>query len=219
MEALSRFAHEPHRPPDVWFAEAAAVGLGTQLELAAVRAAVAGLDQLPRDTYLAAERVARRRPVPATCRYPPPRSARLVLELTEHTGIATTATGRGPRTAARVGVRLSVDDAGAGFASLRHILNLNPDIIKLDIGLIQGIDADPARRALASALVSFAGEIDAVIVAEGIETESELATLSALGVTYGQGFHLARPGQLPLPERLPFAKAATGEAGGAPARS
>jgi len=215
-EALARFAPEPRRPPDVWFAEATAVGLGTPLELAAVRAAVRRLGDLPPSAYLAVNvspDAAQSRELAEITRALPTR--RLVLELTEHTGIADygeLAEALEPMRAS--GVRLSVDDAGAGFASLRHILNLCPDIIKLDIGLIRGIDADPARRALASALVGFAGEIDAVIVAEGIETELELATLCALGVTYGQGFHLARPGQLPLPERLPFAEAATGEAGG-----
>ena len=131
-----------------------------------------------------------------------------MLELTEHAGIADyneLAEALAPLRES--GVRLSVDDAGAGFASLRHILNLRPDIIKLDIGLIRGIDADPARRALASALVGFAAEIGAVIVAEGIETPDELATLCALRVTYGQGYHLARPGGLPFPERLLMARA------------
>jgi EAL domain-containing protein (putative c-di-GMP-specific phosphodiesterase class I)/CheY-like chemotaxis protein len=203
VEALSRFAHEPHRPPDVWFAEAAAVGLGTQLELAAIRAAVRGLNQLPNDTYLALNVSPDTVQSPQLADIVRPAAQRLVLELTEHTGISDyrqLAEALLPLRAS--GVRLSVDDAGAGFASLRHILNLNPDIIKLDIGLIQGINADPARRALASALVSFAADINASIIAEGIETEAELATLLRLHVTHGQGFHLARPSPLPLPAKL-----------------
>jgi EAL domain-containing protein (putative c-di-GMP-specific phosphodiesterase class I)/CheY-like chemotaxis protein len=206
-EALARFSPEPRRTPDVWFAEAATVGLGTPLELAAVRAAVRRLHDLPPKAYLAVNvspDTAQSAGLAEITRHLP--AQRLVLELTEHAGIADydeLADALGPLRSA--GVKLSVDDAGAGFASLRHILNLKPDIIKLDIGLIRGIDADPARRALTSALVGFAAEIDANIIAEGIETADELATLLHLGVTYGQGYHLARPGRLPLPDSLPLA--------------
>jgi EAL domain-containing protein (putative c-di-GMP-specific phosphodiesterase class I) len=89
-----------------------------------------------------------------------------------------------------------VDDAGAGFAGLQHVLRLRPDILKLDIALTNGINRDPARRALSTALISFAAEIDAVIVAEGIETREELETLRSLGVPWGQGYHLGRPSEL-----------------------
>jgi EAL domain-containing protein (putative c-di-GMP-specific phosphodiesterase class I) len=97
----------------------------------------------------------------------------------------------------RDGIRLAIDDAGAGYASLRHILQLTPDYIKLDISLTRNIDSWRPQRALAAALVAFAREIDAVITAEGIETASELAALRDLGVTLGQGFYLGRPGDLP----------------------
>lgn len=95
------------------------------------------------------------------------------------------------------GARLAVDDAGAGFASLRHVLKLSPDFIKLDTSLITGIDHDRGRRALAAGLIAFAGELHAEIIAEGIETLGELQALRALGVRYGQGFYLAVPGPLP----------------------
>ena len=92
-----------------------------------------------------------------------------------------------------------MDDAGAGFASFRHILNLQPDVIKLDIGLTRGIDSDPARRALGRALLSFGMDAyNASIVAEGIETKDEFNTLKALGFSAGQGFYLGRPSRLPL---------------------
>jgi EAL domain-containing protein (putative c-di-GMP-specific phosphodiesterase class I) len=97
------------------------------------------------------------------------------------------------------GVRVAVDDTGAGYAGLAHILRLRPDIIKLDIDLTRGIDADPVRRALAASLVAFGGDIGATITAEGIETGEELEALRTLGVTCGQGYYLARPGPLPLP--------------------
>jgi EAL domain-containing protein (putative c-di-GMP-specific phosphodiesterase class I) len=96
-------------------------------------------------------------------------------------------------------VRLAVDDAGAGFASLRHILRLAPDFIKLDRTLIDGIEKDRSRQALAAGLISFAERIDATIIAEGIEQIAEVDMLTSLGVGYGQGFFLARPGPLPLP--------------------
>ena len=94
------------------------------------------------------------------------------------------------------GARLAIDDAGAGFASLQHIVRLSPDFIKLDITLTRNIDADPVRRALATALISFASEIGADIIAEGIETEAEFQTLRGLGVPFGQGFYFGDPAPL-----------------------
>jgi EAL domain-containing protein (putative c-di-GMP-specific phosphodiesterase class I) len=118
----------------------------------------------------------------------------VVLELTEHVGVddysALTEALAGLR---RRGVRLAVDDAGSGFASLRHVLNLAPDVIKLDGELVGGLDRDPARRALAGALLAFGADIGAEVVAEGIETARECAVLRGLGFRLGQGHHLGRP--------------------------
>ena len=91
------------------------------------------------------------------------------------------------------GVRVAIDDAGAGFASLRHILKLRPDLIKLDMSLIRDINLDPFKQALATSLISFAEKSNAMIVAEGIESEAELSMLVELGVGYGQGFFLGEP--------------------------
>ncbi|MGH9028106.1 MAG: EAL domain-containing protein, partial [Acidimicrobiales bacterium] len=129
---------------------------------------------------------------------------RIVLEVTEHSEIDDYACFGDSLSELRSnGVRLAVDDAGAGFASFRHILNIQPDIIKLDVALTRGIDADPARQALGSALLTFGLDaFNAGVVAEGIENERELATLRALGYPFGQGYHLGRPGpvpQIPLP--------------------
>jgi EAL domain-containing protein (putative c-di-GMP-specific phosphodiesterase class I) len=130
---------------------------------------------------------------------------RVVLELTEHTGIDdyqlfSTAIGE----LRSNGLRLAVDDAGAGYSSFRHILNLQPDIIKMDISLTRGIDTDPARRALGSALLTFGLDAyNASIVAEGIETLSEMVTLQSLGCRYGQGYYLGRPANIAtLPRQL-----------------
>lgn len=206
MEALARFDVEPRRSPDQWFDEAAMVGRGTELELAAVRAALRHLDRLPPDVFLSLN------VSPATALEPVlrqllhPESGRVVLELTEHDRIDdydrlidALAELR------RRGLRVAVDDAGAGYAGLRHILRLRPDIIKLDLDLTRNIDTDPARRALSTAMVSFAREVDATIIAEGIESESELQTVHSLGIGLGQGYHLGRPAPLPTtPSRRPF---------------
>ena len=123
---------------------------------------------------------------------------RLVVEITEHDPLehyeALTAFLSEFR--ARGG-RLAVDDVGAGFANFGHILKLSPDLIKLDVSLTRGIDADPSRRALARSLVSFGSEIGAPLIAEGIETEGELRVLRRFGVTFGQGYLLGRPAESP----------------------
>ena len=124
-------------------------------------------------------------------------ASRMVVEITEHEAIedyevlATALEGLREH-----GVRVAIDDAGAGFASLRHTLLLRPDIVKVDTSLTRDIDSDRAKRALTSALVSFGEEMGIAIVAEGIETRRELDELVALGVPFGQGFYLAKPAPL-----------------------
>jgi EAL domain-containing protein (putative c-di-GMP-specific phosphodiesterase class I) len=95
-------------------------------------------------------------------------------------------------------VRLAIDDAGAGFASLRHIVRLDPDIIKLDITLTRRIEKDPVRQALTVALVSFANQVGATVVAEGVETELQLEVLRLTGIRFAQGFLLGPPGPVPV---------------------
>jgi EAL domain-containing protein (putative c-di-GMP-specific phosphodiesterase class I) len=194
MEALARFTAHPEGPAAV-FASAEALGLGVDLELAAVTAALAVLPDVPAPLYLSVN------VSPAAVLDPRlghllcgTEAGRVVLELTEHAAVEDYPhLVERLRSVSAAGFRFAVDDAGAGFASLRHILDLGPDVIKLDIALIRGIDTDPARRALARALVLFADELGAVLIAEGIETQTELATLQGLGVTHGQGYHLGRP--------------------------
>jgi EAL domain-containing protein (putative c-di-GMP-specific phosphodiesterase class I) len=119
---------------------------------------------------------------------------RVVLELTEHASVMDYRELTEALTPLRaLGLRIAIDDAGAGYASMRHILSIEPDLVKLDISLTRGIDADRKRRALASALIAFARETDVGIVAEGVETSAELLTLQSLGVKRAQGFYLARP--------------------------
>src|SRR5207302_1055710 len=124
----------------------------------------------------------------------------LVIEITEHAPVEDyDGLNEALRSFRERGGRLAVDDAGAGFSSLRHILRLVPDFIKLDGALTRGIDTDRTRRALGAALISFASEIGVPIIAEGIETQAEVDALRALEVTCGQGFFLGEPGPLAAP--------------------
>ena len=197
-EALSRFDRDPRRPPNEWFAEAEEVGLGRELELAAAQAAAA-VSQPPPGAMLTLNVSPQTVGAPELLDWIVSSPwARIAIEVTEHVRIAdydALADAVGPLRAA--GVLLAVDDAGAGFASLNHILRLQPDIIKLDISLVSGIDADPVRRALTAALVAFASETHATLIAEGVETAREQRTVAELGVPWAQGFGLGRPGPLP----------------------
>ncbi len=201
FEALTRFRKEPYRSPDHWFADAAAVGLGLEMELAAIRAAIAAFPRLPKDASLsvnASPGVVTSGLLEASldARH----LDRTIVEITEHAQVddyAALRTALDPLI--RKGVKIAVDDAGAGFSGLRHIVQIAPDIIKMDMSLTRGIDEDRARRALASAMVYYGRETGAAVVAEGIETEGELLTLKLLGIHRGQGYLLGRPGALPAP--------------------
>lgn len=199
VEALARFAMPPQMGPDQWFADAYRVDRGAELELLAIELAVDNMARLPPGAYLALnvsphtilggglrERL---RELPLE---------RLVLEVTEHVPIeeyACLSAALAPLR--RSGLRLAIDDAGSGYASFRHILQLQPDLIKLDASLIRDIHLDQGRRALASALTAFATETGSKVVAEGIESRDELAVLRELGVHAGQGYLLGRPAPLP----------------------
>jgi EAL domain-containing protein (putative c-di-GMP-specific phosphodiesterase class I)/ActR/RegA family two-component response regulator len=201
VEALARFPGEPKRPPNVWFNEAVDIGLGVELQVAAVRLALPALDVLPVDVFLSVNvdptTAASPEFADALRRWP---SDRIVIELTEHAPTGDYPTLRGALdTFRRSGTRIAVDDAGAGFASMRHILELAPDLIKLDVSIVRDIDTEASHRALASALVGFAREIDVGLVAEGVETAEEACALYSLGITLIQGYFAARPG--PIPDR------------------
>jgi EAL domain-containing protein (putative c-di-GMP-specific phosphodiesterase class I) len=195
MEALARFPSDPRGGPDLVLAEAEMAGLGNELELLAFQAAGERVRDVPDDVFLAVN-------VSPSLVLTPAFAAllgtlpldRIVVEITEHSRIDDYAAIRFALSRARLeGLRLAIDDAGAGFASFNHILALAPDIIKLDVSLIQGVDRDPNRRSLVTSMLNFGRQIGTEIIAEGIETEPELATLRELGVRYGQGFLLGRP--------------------------
>lgn len=203
VEALSRFGQLPVRSPDKWFAEAASVGLGVELELAAIEVALEQLHLVPSSSYVSlnasVETMVSDR---FTELIADVAAERIVLELTEHTEVSNYLYLEQRIELLRSrGVRLAVDDAGSGYSGLTHILNLKPDVIKLDIALTRGIDKDPARRSLGRALLNFGLDAyNASLVAEGVETEGELETLRSLGCPLGQGFYLGRPALL-LPKR------------------
>lgn len=198
VEALSRFSTPPHQPPDAWFADAWRVGLGADLELAALEAALAGLGRLPAHCRMAINVSAAvitheelSRQVLAAG------ATRIIIELTEQAAVDDYDHVRAAVDALRErGALLAIDDIGAGFASIRHIVRLVPDIIKLDRDLVDGIDTDPVRKNLAEALVRFAAAVGSDIVAEGIETTRELRAVRELGIRYGQGYLLGPPARI-----------------------
>lgn len=196
FEALSRFSAPPTRAPNLWFSEAHTIGLGVELELKAIGMALQTKQRINAGLDLAVNAS------PETILHPKFEKLlsdlngfrNLVLEITEHAAVE-----KYEEIASRLkpyrddGLHIAVDDAGAGYASFRHILNLQPDRIKLDMSLTRNIDTDPAKRALAAALIHFCAETGSMLVAEGVETAGEVATLIELGVKKAQGYFLGKP--------------------------
>ncbi|MCU1449926.1 MAG: diguanylate phosphodiesterase, partial [Acidimicrobiales bacterium] len=177
------------------------LGLAPNLDLAIIETTFGDIDRLP-DGYvsinLSPSTLLDSRLCDALLAEGVP-AERIVIEVTEHARIPDYE--RAERLLAVIrasGIRLAVDDAGAGYATFRHILSLAPDIIKMDRSITQDIHVDPPRRALATALVIFAGEIGATVIAEGAETAGEIRALRRAGIHRAQGFGLARPAPLPL---------------------
>jgi len=194
-EALARFPVEYDLSTGRWFEEAARHGMSIRLELAAARVALDQLARIPADAYLAINAS------PETVCSDELKSMleahdmrRLVLEITEHTPVEDYGRLNACLSALQaLGLRIAVDDTGAGFSSLRHVLRLAPDIIKLDFTLVREVDQRPRMQALIAALLTFARGTQAELVAEGVETAEQLQTLKTLGVPYAQGYHLGHP--------------------------
>jgi EAL domain-containing protein (putative c-di-GMP-specific phosphodiesterase class I) len=194
-EALTRFQAEPYRSPDAWLHEAAEVGMATGLEFAMARAALAGLRQLPPETTMAINLSpdAVMTPDFADLLGLQP-LGRIILELTEHAAVSDYPALNAALAPYRAhGLRIAADDAGAGYSCFRHVLELRPDVIKLDLSLTRNIDTDSARASLAGALTMFGRTIGSEIVAEGVETLNELDVMREIGVTKVQGYLLGRP--------------------------
>jgi EAL domain-containing protein (putative c-di-GMP-specific phosphodiesterase class I) len=195
-ESLARFTGPPHATPDRWFAAAQAAGVGAELEARALRAALAARPALPPNCFLSANIG------PAALLAEPVSEVfadvgdlhGVVVEITEQTAVAdydALGTAIAPLRAA--GAMVAVDDAGAGFASLRHIALLRPDFVKVDRELVAGIDLDESKAAAVEALGLFTSRLDAWLVAEGVETTAELDRLLSLRVPLAQGYGLGRP--------------------------
>jgi EAL domain-containing protein (putative c-di-GMP-specific phosphodiesterase class I) len=212
FEALARFHTEPYRPPDHWFRAAATVGSGTRLELHAITIALQGLAALPSDTFLSVNAspstITSSHLIETLAGFP---AERIVLEVTEQEPISSYeefAEALRPLRAA--GTKFAVDDVGAGNAGLMHIAQLNPDILKLDRTITAQICSNRHMRALTAAITGFATEIGCAVLAEGIENDEQLAIITALGASLGQGYLLGRPGPAPQPIDTATRQFATG---------
>ena len=191
-EALTRFSDRV--PPDVRFADADSVGLGIELERATLEAALAASSGLPAGRFVHlnvspgfVRSGTELRALLSSTR------ARIVLEVTEHAAVGDYAAFRAAIEGIGRPVLLAVDDAGAGFASFRHILELQPAFVKLDASLVRGIDADPGKQALVAGMHHFTSRTQRRLIAEGVETEAEADALRALEVRLGQGYLFGRP--------------------------
>jgi EAL domain-containing protein (putative c-di-GMP-specific phosphodiesterase class I)/FixJ family two-component response regulator len=191
-EALTRFADDVS--PDQRFAEATAIGLGPELEAATLKASLSAAAELPESAALnlnvSPAMIMARQSLQQLLRGA---GRPIVLEVTEHAEIADYEAFRASFSKLRPRMELAVDDAGAGFASLRHILELRPAYVKLDRSLIAGLESDEARQAMIVGLRHFARSVGCRLIAEGIETEAELDVLRSLEIQLAQGFLLGRP--------------------------
>jgi len=192
-EALARFPGAPGRPPSTWFAQANACGLGPQLEAAAIRSALAR-DGRPPGTHIAVN------VSPSALSSEVVRSvlagdlSDLVIELTEHeVYVGDSLLADSLADLRERGARIAIDDTGAGYAGLKQVMWVRPDIVKLDLDLTREIHADPVRMALVESLVRFARRVGATVCAEGIEHPDDIAVLANLDVPWGQGYALGRP--------------------------
>src|SRR4051794_19062580 len=196
FEALSRFNAEEPRTPDAWFNQAARCGRGLALEMAAIKAALAGAHDRPRGTYLSLNFSPSALGSPKLMAILPRNMSDIVVEVTEHELASEDGALEDGLAKMRArGARIAVDDAGAGYAGLNQVMRVQPDVIKLDRSLIEGVHSDSAKAALVEFFVMFARRVGAAVCTEGIETLDELRTLINLGVTYGQGYLLGRPGE------------------------
>jgi EAL domain-containing protein (putative c-di-GMP-specific phosphodiesterase class I) len=191
-EALTRFADGTR--PDKRFLEAHMAGMSVRLEMACIMDQLEAAAWLPQGTWVSLNIS------PALASAVVPLVASLeradrevVLEITEHVEIADYQKLVGALELIRGRARLAVDDAGAGYAGLRHILELRPHFVKLDVSLVRNVDSDPARQAMVAGMAHFAGNSGCELIAEGIETEGERDELVRLGVGLGQGYWFGKP--------------------------
>lgn len=197
LEALSRFpGHE--QSPAVVFEEAASCGLGIELEMVAVRAALVDLADVPVpvrvNVNVSPETLYADELRDALVDVPP---NRLVVEVTEHAAVEDYSQMRAAsRWLRHRGVGLAIDDVGMGFSGLNRILETEPQELKLDAAVIRNVDTSAVKQALVEMFCTFGRRAGFGIVAEGIETDAELEALRDLGAPIGQGYYLWRPAPL-----------------------
>jgi EAL domain-containing protein (putative c-di-GMP-specific phosphodiesterase class I) len=191
-EGLTRFPASSDLNPAQWFHAARRAGHGVDLEHAALRTILAAARGISGDRPVAVNLSPSAVLEPTIQDLLAAQDRALIVEITEHEPFPHDL-GLGLKHLRDRGMQVAVDDAGAGYASFTQLLRLRPDIIKIDGELIADINDDPAKRALVTALASLASELHAKIVAEAVETPSQLQTLLRLGIEYGQGFHLGLP--------------------------
>jgi EAL domain-containing protein (putative c-di-GMP-specific phosphodiesterase class I) len=188
-EALSRFPQQWGLPPDRCFADAHMIGEGHRLEILALRRAAEHLAHVrgyvamnvSPPTLLTPECTDLLAGLPLD---------RVVLELSEHDPVDDYDELRAVLAPLRAaGMRLAIDDVGAGFSSLRHIVVTAPDVIKLDRSIVTGLGDDAVLQVVTRSLVDLARAVGAKVVAEGVETGADAAALRAVGVDLGQGWH------------------------------
>jgi diguanylate cyclase (GGDEF)-like protein len=192
-EALARFPEGLERPPSTWFAQANACGLGPELEAAAIRAAL-DTPGRPAGTYIAVNVSPSALSTDIVRSVLPDDLSELVIELTEHeVYVGDSLLADSLADLRERGARIAIDDTGSGYAGLKQVMWVRPDIIKLDIDLARGIHSDPVRMALVESLVRFARRVGATVCAEGVEEHDDIAVLANLDVPCGQGYALGRP--------------------------
>lgn len=192
FEALSRF--DDGADPAGRFELAARLGLGQALEEVAVRVALESARQLPAGPWLSVNVSPSFVESPAVeWLWRPPRGRSLVVEITEHAIVEDYERVRRRIRRGSKQLRLAIDDAGAGYASLRHIVELRPAYVKVDRALVAGLDTDPVRAAVVAGIGYFAKRIECGVIAEGVETEAERDELRRLRVGLGQGYLLGKP--------------------------
>lgn len=198
FECLSRFDSLPTRPPNLWFDLAETFGLGVELETNAIRNGIQDYGRVPSELFLS-----------LNCSPAMIRSGRLnrvldglplsqiVVEVTEQTRVDDFSNLRRMLAPLRAkGLRTAMDDTGAGYANLEHLIELGPDFIKLDGMFAKAVSHNASSRAMVAAIVAFANETGSKVIAEQIEDSAALSTFKRLGVHCGQGFHFSRPGPI-----------------------
>ncbi|RBP79596.1 EAL domain-containing protein [Marinomonas rhizomae] len=194
-ESLARFHSDPYVAPDIWFKDAYLIGMDEKLEMLAVKSALQVEKYFRNNNHYLSINVSPAHILSGALeRVIEHISCEVLVEITEHQPIADyVAFQRAFNSLRCKRVKLAIDDVGTGYSNLSNILELEPDIIKLDLSLTRDIHKDRKRIALASAMCTFAKEMNCEIIAEGIENRHELNKLKELGVNKGQGYFIGRP--------------------------